>query len=112
MTPFFLQGSLKTYNIFCHDRFLAKSRAGDFDQRIARQSYGQKGVPSRFVVLWVDLIYHSWHFKDEASNGMGRDYGKLNNGGVGLGIDRLVVLFTNAESIRDLLFFPFIRHED
>jgi len=33
-------------------------------------------------------------------------------GGVGIGIDRLVMLFTNAETIKDVLFFPLMRPED
>lgn len=33
-------------------------------------------------------------------------------GGIGIGVDRLVMLFTNAETIKDVIFFPLMRPED
>ena len=33
-------------------------------------------------------------------------------GGIGFGIDRLVMLFTSAETIKDVIFFPLMRSED
>jgi len=77
--------------------------------------YSELNDPEVLEKYWKDQ--ESMLNKDEESQRLDLDFlnmlkvGMPPTSGVGIGVDRLVMLLTNQPSIRDVLFFPFMKPE-
>ena len=78
--------------------------------------YSELNDPEVLENYWKDQ--EKMLSKDEEAQRMDTDFlnmlkiGMPPTSGIGIGIDRLVMLLTNQPSIRDVLFFPFMKPEE
>ncbi len=79
--------------------------------------YSELNDPEILRAFWKKQEKKNKEEKDKEAQRMDEDflraleYGMPPTSGVGIGVDRLVMLLTNSESIRDVIFFPFMRPE-
>jgi lysyl-tRNA synthetase class 2 len=80
-------------------------------------SYCEENDPERLKKYWKKAEEY-FRKGDEEAQRMDEDfiraleYGMPPTSGLGIGVDRLTMLLTNSSSIRDVIFFPFMRPEE
>ncbi len=125
---------------FCEDKFIQPTFVIDHPKEttpLCKPKRGNKDLIERFEVFvngWElsnayselnDAELQDFFFKEQSDQGRGKGethppdddfvdsmrYGMPPTGGLGIGIDRLVMLFTGESTIKDVILFPQMRPE-